>query len=333
MATGYQKILTLIHKKNEKVVSEVSSHLTYRYNSVNSETTLKPQGFQPIRPEVSREQATTNSLSNEDPEWVGRMVELAITGRLTEPIPVSVKTNYQHILGEWVWFCPDHETANDKAPDLAFIPEELPVVIPLLIENRELAATLISAKQILGGTIMDSSLSGLEAGEPNSPQEDLDLQDPVEGESPDSADLQPLDNNASPHQEGGETQSTREGLPSPGRHLVIIRTVKACLHNYPDYTVPRARLEMNIIEGPESGKTLIDGISLFHPLETEGRRNRRLRIALRLGLISKEDFGKEVVTINWKSLEGTCCSVDVVHNTFKGRVFSMVNNYQLAQQQ
>ena len=90
---------------------------------------------------------------------------------------------------------------------------------------------------------------------------------------------------------------------------------------------------MKIIEGPETGKTLIDGIALPHPLETEGRIKRRLRIALRLGLMSKEDFGKKDFMINWKSLEGTCCSIDVVHKTYKGRVFPMVTDYQFAHKQ
>jgi len=123
---------------------------------------LKPQRVQPPGPEVAKDQAAPNYLADEDPEWVRKIIELAITGQLTEAVPVSVKSPYQNILGEGVWFCPDQETADNKSPDLAFIPEELMVIIPLLTENKEIAATLISAKRILGGTITDSSLLGLQ---------------------------------------------------------------------------------------------------------------------------------------------------------------------------
>jgi hypothetical protein len=123
---------------------------------------LKPQRVQPPGPEVAKDQAAPNYLADEDPEWVRNIIELAITGQLTEPVSISVKSPYQNILGEGVWFCPDQVTADNKSPDLAFIPEELMVIIPLLTENKELAATLISAKRILGGTITDFSLSDLQ---------------------------------------------------------------------------------------------------------------------------------------------------------------------------
>jgi hypothetical protein len=123
---------------------------------------LKPQRVQPPGPEVAKDQAAPNYLADEDPEWVRKIIELAITGQLTEAVPVSVKSPYRNILGEGVWFCPDQVTADNKSPDLAFIPEELMVIIPLLTENKELAATLISAKRILGGTITDFSLSDLQ---------------------------------------------------------------------------------------------------------------------------------------------------------------------------
>jgi len=307
VATGYQKILTLIHKKNEKVVSEVSSHLTYRYNSANSETTLKPQGFQPIGPEVSREQATTNSLSNDDPGWVGRIVELAITGKLTEPVPVSVKPSYQHILGEPVWFCPNLESANDKAPDLAFIPEELPIIIPLLIENRELALPIITAKKIFGGTIMEGS-SELEVDEPeDGPPNSLLCPEPKSDKNPDHY-----------------TQ-----LPSPGRHLVIIRSVKAVVHNYPEYTCTRARMWMEILEGTDAGKILVDNIGLPHPKESKGMERRRLLIAKRLGLIIRGPNGEAIQRGSWKLLEGVVCWVYVAYKTLGGRKVLTVDNYEL----
>ena len=129
---------------------------------------------QPPGPEVARDQAAPNYLADEDPEWVRKIIELAITGQLTKAVPVSVKSPYQNILGEGVWFCPDQETADNKSPDLAFIQEELMVIIPLLTENKELAATLISAKRILGGTITDFSLSDLRPAGLHECQADLD---------------------------------------------------------------------------------------------------------------------------------------------------------------
>ena len=319
MTTGYEKILALIDKENEKVVSEVSPRTSIGINSINSETSLKPQGFRAAGLSVSGEQPTSSSLPDEAPDWIEEIIELALAGQLTEAVLVPVLPAYHNILGQRVWFCPDPLTAEMKTPDLAFTSEELIVIIPLLIENRELASTIVGAKRILGGTIMGSSLD-LPTAEPHDGQAGAkDRPEPGEGA--------PLDQDTSPRQDAGGTPSPRKGLPGPGRHLVIIRSVKGYLHNFPEYTGPRARIEMEIIEGPETGKTLIDGIALPHPLETEGRIKRRLRIALRLGLMSKEDFGKKDFKINWKTLEGRCCSVDVVHKTYNGRLFAMVNNY------
>lgn len=219
MATGYEKIIALIDKKNEKVVSEVSPRISSGITSINSETSLKPQGFRAAGPEVSGGQPTSPSLPDEAPDWIEEIIDLTVTGQLTEAVPVSVKPDYQHILGEGVWFCPDQEAAADKAPDLAFIPEELPIIIPLLIENRELASPLVSAKRIFGGTIMDSSLLDLPNAEHHDGQAGAE-------DRPEPGEDAPLDQDTSHHQDGGGTPSPRKGLPSPGRHFVRIISVQ-----------------------------------------------------------------------------------------------------------
>jgi hypothetical protein len=321
MTTGYEKILALIDKKNEKEVSEVSPRISNGNNSINSETTLKPQGFRAAGLSVSGEHPVSPSLPDEGPDWIEEIIELALAGQLTEAVIVPVLPAYQNILGPRVWLSLDLTTAEVKTPDLAFTSEELIVIIPLLIENRELAATLVSAKRIFGGTIIASSLSDL------SPVEHHDGQAGAEDKPHPGVDA-PLDQDTYHHQDSGGTPSPRKGVPSPGRHLVIIRTVKAYLHNYPDYTVVRARLWMEIQAGPDSGKILVGNISHQpHPKESKGMAQRRLRIAYRLGLISR---GTELtIQINWKLLEGTICWVDVAYKTLGGRKVLTVDNYEL----
>ncbi|MBU4232789.1 MAG: hypothetical protein L6277_04765 [Desulfobacterales bacterium] len=320
MATGYEKILALIDKKNEKVVSEVSPRINNGFYSINSETSLKPRGFQAAGPEVSGGQATSPSLPDEAPDWIEEIIDLTVTGQLTEAVPVSVKPDYQHILGEGVWFCPDLTTAEGKTPDLAFTSEELPIIIPLIIENKELASTLVSAKRIFGGTIIDSSLLDLP------PAEHHDGQAGAE-DRPEPGEDAPLDQDTSHHQDGGGTPSPRKGLPSRGRHLVIIRTVKAYLQNFPEYTGPRARIVMAIMDGPDAGKIIVDNVSLPHPEESKGMLQRRVRLACRLGLVAWGTQG--TVQINWKSLQGLFCRVDLVYKNLGGGEFLTVGNYEL----
>ncbi len=150
-------------------------------------------------------------------------------------------------------------------------------------------------------------------------------------EGDDTFDLyisQALDQNSSHHQDSCRILSPPVGLPKEGQHLVRIIKVRAYLHNFEEYTGPRARLWMEILEGFDAGKIVVDNISLPHPQESEGRLKRRLLIAYRLGLISKTDQG--IKNIDWKTLEGVSCLVDVAHQEFKGRLFPMVTNYQLA---
>jgi hypothetical protein len=317
MTTGYEKILALIHKKTHEEVSGYQTSLTNE-KYLGKGDTLSGIG------EVSGgsvRQISSNSLVQEDGEWIKNVVELAVTGQLAEPVPVSVKLSYQHIIGEGVWFCPDQETACDKAPDLAFIPEELPIIIPLIIENEELASTLISAKRIFRGTIMDSSLLDLSTAEFHDGEVGSD-------DKPQPGEAAPLDQDTSTHQDGGENQTSRKCVPSPGRHHVIIRTVKAYLHNFPEYTGPRARMEMEILQGSDSGKILVDNISLPHPYESKGMERRRLLIAKRLGLIIRGPNGEAIQRGSWKLLEGVVCWVDVAYKILGGRKVLTVDNYE-----
>jgi hypothetical protein len=113
----------------------------------------------------------------------------------------------------------------------------------------------------------------------------------------------------------------------PGRHLVKIISVRAYTHNFQEYAGPRARLTMKVLEGPDAGKFLFDNVSLLHPQESKGMCQRRLRIAYRLGLISR---GTDLtIPINWKLLEGVVCRVDVDYKSFGGRIVPMVDNYEL----
>jgi hypothetical protein len=261
-----------------------------------------------------------SSLRNR--EWVAEAFDLAVSGQLTEPKPVSVNPDYSDILGHWVWFCPDQETADKKRPDLAFTPGELVAIVPLLAENRELAATLISAKRIFGGTIMDSSLSDLPPAEHHGPQEDV---------APD-ADVPfdpavPLDQNFPPDREKEDTVQAARELPAPGQHLVKIVNVLGYLHNFSQYVGPRVRLEMKILKGPDAGKIVVDNVSQPHPEESKGMLNRRIRIACRLGLI--EWGARGTVRVDWREVRGKICYVDLAYKDLGGRKILVVDNYEL----
>jgi hypothetical protein len=235
-----------------------------------------------------------------------------LEGSLKEPIPVTILPKFQSILGERVWFLPAGAPTDTGGPELSFYREELIEIVPLLIDAPEYASILITAKQIFGGILTGSSEEEETGLHQARDYPDRDHQIPQRDDK------------------SQEVNKTHEnGIPHEGVHQVKIERVKALHKNFGDYAGIQARVWMKIIEGPETGKTLIDGIALPHPLETEGRIKRRLRIALRLGLLSKEDFGKKDFKINWKTLEGTCCSVDVVHKTYRGCVFPMVDNYKL----
>lgn len=301
-----------MHRKNKISDSRFQrfhGNLISCYNSEKNETS--PETSE-VSPEVSAAAPPiSSSLIPEIQAWIASVVELALIGKLTEAVALSVKPAFQSILGEGpVWFCPDQVTADSKAPDLAFTGEELAVVIPLLHHgDRQLAEAVVMAKRILGGTIMVSSLDP-EAAQPSDDLAVLSSQEEAK------------DDGSTGQQKGGVSQSTPEGLASPGRHLVKISKVLCYLHNFPEYTGPRARLEMEILEGPDTGKTIVDNISLPHPQEPPGRKKRRIEIAYRLGLIPHGARG--TVKIDWNCLEGKIGLAHYGYKTISGRVFPTV---------
>lgn len=136
--------------------------------------------------------------------------------------------------------------------------------------------------------------------------------------------------NAAPHgdQAGSEGFQAASLLPdqnssnhgnnvSPGRHLVKIISVRAYMHSFQEYAGPRARLKFEVLEGPDAGKFLFDNVSLPHPKESDGMNLRRVRIAVRLGLIPWGTKG--IIQVNWKLLEGVVCWVDIAYKTIGGR--------------
>ena len=127
MITGYEKLLALRHKKTHEEVSGYQERITIEKYSLKYETPQVSEKYQA----VSDEQTPSTSLVHGNEEWIKNVAKLAVTGQLTGPLPVSVKPSYQYILGQRVWFCPNLEAAGNKAPDLAFIPEELQIIIPL----------------------------------------------------------------------------------------------------------------------------------------------------------------------------------------------------------
>lgn len=139
------------------------------------------------------------------------------------------------------------------------------------------------------------------------------------------------DQNSFHHDNDDIVPSPQEVQPEaglhPGRHLVKIISVEGYMHNFQDYFGPRARLKMKVLEGPDAGKFLFDNISMFHPKESKGMLQRRVRIAYRLGLVPWGN--KETIQIDWKLLEGVACWVDAAYKTFGGRKVLTVDNYEL----
>ena len=103
------------------------------------------------------------------------------------------------------------------------------------------------------------------------------------------------------------------GLASEGQHLAYIKKIGGYIHNFKDYTGPRAKVMFQIKEGKDKGKVVYDDIGLPNVKEADGSRNRRLLIASRMGLIPKGT--KETKQVNWKILEGRDVLITVEHNT------------------
>ena len=104
------------------------------------------------------------------------------------------------------------------------------------------------------------------------------------------------------------------GMLSAGKHLVVIEQVSGYLHNFKDYTGPRAKFKMRVVEGAspaDVGKYQYDDLNLPHAAEKQGNQNRRVLIATHLGLVPKGT--KDVTKINWKDLVGTSAVITVEH--------------------
>jgi hypothetical protein len=101
------------------------------------------------------------------------------------------------------------------------------------------------------------------------------------------------------------------GLPGEGQHLATIKKVGGYLHNFRDYTGPRAKVHFQIKEGLDKGKMVRDDINLPHPQEKEGNVKRRVLIAVRMGLVPRGS--QDTTQVNWKLLEGRDVLITVVH--------------------
>jgi hypothetical protein len=239
---------------------------------------------------------------------MGVLWDQMMAGNLTAPVPVTILPKFQGTLGDRVWFLPNGTLTFSKGPELSFYREELKSLVPLLVETPEFAKTLVIAKQIFGGILIDPS-----------EEEESNLE---------SAYDHPEDQNPPQRDRHKGINETKEyEMPQEMVHLVRIEQVRGYIKNFGDYAGPRARLEMKILEGPDAGKILLDNVSLPHPRESKGMLHRRVRIAHRLGLIPWG--GQGMVQVNWKSLEGVVCSVDVNYRTFRGRKIPAVDNYEL----
>lgn len=102
------------------------------------------------------------------------------------------------------------------------------------------------------------------------------------------------------------------GMTSEGKHLATVKKVGGYIHNFQNYSGPRAKVQLQIKEGIDKGKILYDDITLPHPQESDGSRSRRLLIASRMGLIPKGS--KETQQVNWKVLENRDALITVEHN-------------------
>lgn len=114
------------------------------------------------------------------------------------------------------------------------------------------------------------------------------------------------------------------GKLSPGTHLCVVKKIGGYLHNFKNYTGPRAKVFLQVIDGPDKGKTQYDDITLPHPMEADGSRNRRVLIGSRMGLLQKGS--KDTAKVNWKVLEGRLVLVTVedVISEKNGKTYSNV---------
>jgi hypothetical protein len=113
--------------------------LVLRVTSTNSEVVGE------VIPDVIKFTATSQS----DDAFKISILDRAFAGQLTEIVRMGVSPEYQDLLGDKVWLAPDKGAAIKKwreQGDLAFIPEELPIIMPLILESADQAKALIETK-------------------------------------------------------------------------------------------------------------------------------------------------------------------------------------------
>jgi hypothetical protein len=107
------------------------------------------------------------------------------------------------------------------------------------------------------------------------------------------------------------------GSASIGEHLALIKKIKAQKKDWPNFTGVQAVVLFTILEGPDKGKTAYDRIPFYHEKEEEWMKTKRLLIAKRTGLISRES--KDTETINFKLLEGMKVIIAIEENTYQDK--------------
>jgi len=122
-----------------------------------------------------------------------------------------------------------------------------------------------------------------------------------------------------------------EGIEGGGKlsvantpHLCVVKKILGYRHDFEKYSGPRANIHLQVIEGPDKGKSQYDDITLPHEKESDGSRNRRVLIASRMGLIVKG--AKETVQVNWNALVGVKALITVEDkvSTKNGKTYANV---------
>jgi DNA polymerase-1 len=94
------------------------------------------------------------------------ILDKAFAGQLTEIVRMGVSPQYQGLLGPHVWLAPNERLALKKwreKGDIAFIPEELPIIIPLILESSDQAMALLETKR-RSGTFITTESPGQDNG-------------------------------------------------------------------------------------------------------------------------------------------------------------------------
>ena len=131
------------------------------------------------------------------------------------------------------------------------------------------------------------------------------------------------------------------GMVAEGQYLALIKKVRGQAKNYgvakagetlkegtEVYTGAQAIVMLQITEGPEKGKTIYDRIDLPNKAEEDWKKKKRLLIAKRCGLISRDQKGTQEVS--WKRLEGSTVIIVVEHYQYgknKEKTGSQLNTF------